>query len=185
MVVTAEDFWLFQGLSERADVTEECFVINFSWVYFVPRVSFCVPFGNRKLKTSQLPAYVAEVSVERLGLYQWLYIVSIIYNFYLQVHLEWAQLFWSEWVQATSQEMLYEVWGNRAFLTSIWKWCCTEVSNSCKDLHLLNCTSYCLWLAPFKELWKLFAVGCPWLCCPVKEVVRAMCTTVLRTIKLY
>lgn len=68
----------------------------------MPRVSFCVSFGNWKLKTSQLPAYVAEVSIERLGLYQWLYIVSIIYNFYLQVRLDQAQLFWLECVQATS-----------------------------------------------------------------------------------
>lgn len=83
IIVAEEDFWLLQGLSERADVTGECFVTSFPrvYIYFVPRASFCVPFGNWKLETSQLPAYVAELSIERLGLDQWLYIVSIIYNF--------------------------------------------------------------------------------------------------------
>lgn len=94
------------------------------------------------------------------------------------MRLERVQLFWSEWVQATSQEMLDEVWGNRVFLTSIWKRYCSEVGSSCKDLHLLKCARYCLWLAPFQELWRPFS----WFCCFVREV-RAMCTTVLHTIK--
>lgn len=184
MAVTAEDFWLFQGLSERADVTGECFVTSFPWGYLfcAKNLSFSVPFGklNRKLKTPQSPAYVACV-----------HIAAVCYEhnlqLYLQVRLEWAQLFWSEWVQTTlfyrirlmRSEVSWDFWivsGNVAALrlAVVGKVCIysSAPDTVCDWLHFRSCGDVCgmlsLVVLPHE---RSLLEKCVWLCPPHEKVL--------------